>query len=81
MTQNDFLRFAFEEAITEVNPNAIDPEDAEAIIKTGMQAYAEREGRKFTDEEIKETIKAGLAELNAAKADYEHYFIVTNSTS
>lgn len=72
ITQKDFLRFAFEEAINEVNPNSIKREVAEPIIKTGMQAYAEREGCKFTEEEIEETIKAGLAELDAAKADFEH---------
>ena len=68
ITQKDFLRFAFEEAINEVNPNSIERDVVKPIIKTGMQAYADREGCKFTDEEIAETIEAGLAELDAAKA-------------
>ena len=56
ITQKDFLRFAFEEAINEVNPNSIERDVVKPIIKTGMQAYADREGCKFTDEEIAEGI-------------------------
>lgn len=72
ITQKDFLRFAFEEAVNEVNPSAIDRSAAEATVETGMRAYAEREGCKFTDEEIAETIAAGLDELEKAKEDFAH---------
>ncbi len=72
ITQKDFLKFAFEEAITEVNPNAVDKDVAKATIATSMKAYADREGCKFTDAEIAETIAAGLAELEKAKEDFEH---------
>ena len=37
ITQKDFLRFAFEEAINEVNPNSIERDVVKPIIKTGMQ--------------------------------------------
>ena len=72
ITQKDFLKFAFEEAINEVNPNSVDKDVAKATIATVMKAYADREGCKFTDEEIAETIEAGLKELDKANEDYEH---------
>ena len=50
ITQKDFLKFAFEEAINEVNPNSVDKDVAKATIATGMKAYADREGCTFTDE-------------------------------
>ena len=68
MTQNDFLRFAFEEAVNDLNPNSLQADVAKETLKVGMKAYAEREGCKFTDEEIEKTIENGLAELNEAKA-------------
>ncbi len=72
IAQKDFLKFAFEEAINEVNPNAVEKDVAKATIATGMKAYADREGCTFTDAEIAETIDAGLAELEKAKEDFEH---------
>ena len=72
MTQNDFLRFAFEEAVTDLNPNSLQADVAKETLKVGMKAYAEREGCKFTDEEIEKTIENGLAELNEAKADFTY---------
>jgi predicted transcriptional regulator len=71
ITQNDFLNFAFEEAINEVNPNAVEKDVLKATIKTGMMAYAEREGCHFTDEEVAEKIEEGIAELDSAKKDFE----------
>lgn len=76
ITQKDFLQFAFEEAITSVNPNSVDKDTAKAVIKTGMMAYADREGCKFTAEEVAETIEAGLAELENTKEDYSHQYYV-----
>ena len=72
ITQKDFLKFAFEEAINEVNPNSVDKDVAKATIATGMKAYADREGCEFTDEELAVTIEAGLKELDKANVDYEH---------
>ena len=71
ITQEDFLNFAFEEAINEVNPNAVDKNVLKATIKTGMMAYAEREGCHFTDEEIAKKIEEGIAELDMAKKDFD----------
>ncbi len=72
MTQNDFLKFAFEEAMNDMNPNSLEPEVARKTLEVGMRGYAEREGCKFTDEEIAKTIDAGLAELDKAKADFTY---------
>ncbi len=72
MTQNDFLRFAFEEAVNDLNPNSLEPDVARETLEVGMKAYAEREGCKFTDEEIAKTIDAGLAELAKAKTDFNY---------
>ncbi len=72
MTQNDFLRFAFEEAVNDLNPNSLEPDVARETLEVGMKAYAEREGCKFTDEEIAKTINDGLAELAKAKTDYNY---------
>ena len=72
MTQNDFLRFAFEEAVNDLNPNSLEPDVARETLEVGMKAYAEREGCKFTDEEIAKTINDGLAELTKAKTDYNY---------
>ena len=55
MTQNDFLRFAFEEAVNDLNPNSLQADVAKETLKVGMKAYAEREGCKFTDEEIEKS--------------------------
>lgn len=76
ITQKDFLQFAFEEAITSVNPSSVDKETAKAVIKTGMMAYADREGCKFTAAEVAETIEAGLAELEKSGEDFSHGILV-----
>lgn len=68
--KTDLLRFAFEEATNAVNVNSVDEKIAESVIKTGMRAYAHREGFEFSEREIKETIREGLGTLKEAGADF-----------
>ena len=34
MTQNDFLKFAFEEAMNDMNPNSLEPEVARKTLES-----------------------------------------------
>mgnify|MGYP007029433900 CR=1 FL=1 len=69
MTQNDFLRFAFEEAVNDLNPNSLQADVAKETLKVGMKAYAEREGCKFTDEEIENIVQEHFREFNALEQE------------
>ena len=40
ITQKDFLKFAFEEAINEVNPNSVDKDVAKATVETNIAKTA-----------------------------------------
>ncbi len=69
--KNDFLKFAFEEAINSVNVNSLREDVVQDTIATGMKAYAQREGMEFSKEEIEETIAKGLSALNKAGDDFK----------
>lgn len=69
-TQKDFLEFAFQEAVENVNIGALKKDEIIDVIKTGMQTYAEKNNQKFTPEEIEEKIASGLKEMKAAGKDF-----------
>lgn len=69
-SKNDLLKFAFEEAIVSLNVNSVERKIAEAAIATKMDAYAKREGYKFSKNDVKKTINEGLGMLNKAGADF-----------
>ena len=61
MSKKELLDKAFNEAVTEVNVNAMETDNiTEEVLATSMRAFAEREKVDFTEDEIKATIIAGL---------------------
>lgn len=72
ITKKDFLDYAFESALTSSNFNSLQPEIAEDVLATGMRAYADDQGIKFTDEEIHATIVAGIESLKETGKDFTH---------
>ena len=71
MSANKYLDFAFETAVDAIDVGAFKPEDTLKIIITGMKSYRDRNGFKFSDEEIRERAVAGLKELAVAEADFD----------
>ncbi len=68
--KKDFLRFAFEEATTVVNVNSVGSAELEPVLMTRMKDYARREGLDFSEKELGETMKKGIAMLKHAEADF-----------
>lgn len=58
--KKELLDNAFNEAISTVPYNGMDPQTAAETIKVAMQNIAKRDYHDFTDDEIKATIIAGL---------------------
>ncbi len=65
-----YLDFAFEKTVNTL-PTMLQGREALNLIATGMRAYAKENNYTFTDEQIMETIKKGIAELEKAGADYK----------
>lgn len=73
MNKKELLDKAFNEAVTEVNVNAMEGESIiEDIIATSMKAFAEREKVEFTEDEIKATIVAGLETMKEVGKDFTY---------
>lgn len=73
MSKKELLDKAFNEAVTEVNVNAMEGEGIiEDIIATSMKAFAEREKVEFTDDEIKATVVAGLETMKEVGKDFTY---------
>lgn len=69
-SKKNFLDFAFEEAIKNVNIAGIEDSILMDTLITGMHAYADKVGQTFTEEEMRATIVAGLETLRKAGHDF-----------
>ncbi len=69
-TQKDFLEFAFQEAVGNVNIASLKETEIIDVIKTGMKSYAAKNNQTFTMEEIEKKIAEGLKEMNIAGKDF-----------
>ena len=65
------LQQAFNEAISTVPYNGMDPQTAAETIKVAMKNIAERDYHDFTDDEIKATIIAGFDSLKEVGQDFK----------
>ena len=73
MSKKELLDKAFNEAVTEVNVNAMETDNiTEEVLATSMRAFAEREKVDFTEDEIKATIIAGLETMKAVGKDFTY---------
>ena len=65
--KKELLDNAFNEAISTVPYNGMDPQTAAETIKVAMENIAKRDFHDFTDDEIKATIIAGFDSLKRPK--------------
>ena len=73
MSKKELLDKAFNEAVTEVNVNAMETDNiTEEVLATSMRAFAEREKVDFTEDEIKATIIAGLETMKEDGKDFTY---------
>ena len=73
MSKKELLDKAFNEAVTEVNVNAMETDNiTEEVLATSMRAFAEREKVDFTEDEIKATIIAGLETMKELGKDFTY---------
>ena len=73
MSKKELLDKAFNEAVTEVNVNAMETDNiTEEVLATSMIAFAEREKVDFTEDEIKATIIAGLETMKEVGKDFTY---------
>ena len=73
MSKRELLDKAFNEAVTEVNVNAMETDNiTEEVLATSMRAFAEREKVDFTEDEIKATIIAGLETMKEVGKDFTY---------
>ena len=73
MSKKELLDKAFNEAVTEVNVNAMETDNiTEEVLATSMRAFAEREKVDFTEDEIKSTIIAGLETMKEVGKDFTY---------
>ena len=73
MSKKELLDKAFNEALTEVNVNAMETDNiTEEVLATSMRAFAEREKVDFTEDEIKATIIAGLETMKEVGKDFTY---------
>ena len=73
MSKKELLDKAFNEAVTEVNVNAMETDNiTEEVLATSMRAFAEREKVDFTEDEIKATIIAGLETMKDVGKDFTY---------
>ena len=70
-TKEQFLSFAFHEALAEVNLGNADESIVLEGIITGMHAYSDREGQNFTEKEMKEYAEQGLKKIKEAGDDFK----------
>ena len=68
--KKELLDKAFNEAISTVPYNGMDPQTAAETIKVAMKNIAERDYHDFTDDEIKATIIAGFDSLKKVGQDF-----------
>lgn len=69
MNIQKYLNLAFERTVNTI-PTLIYGDEALKFLVTGMKAYAEDNNYVFTDEQIIETIKKGIGELEKAGANF-----------
>ena len=73
MSKKELSDKAFNEAVTEVNVNAMETDNiTEEVLATSMRAFAEREKVDFTEDEIKATIIAGLETMKEVGKDFTY---------
>ena len=73
MSKKELLDKAFNEAVTEVNVNAMETDNiTEEVLATSMRAFAEREKVDFTEDEIKATIISGLETMKEVGKDFTY---------
>ena len=73
MSKKELLDKAFNEAVTEVNVNAMETDNiTEEVLATSMRAFAEIEKVDFTEDEIKATIIAGLETMKEVGKDFTY---------
>ena len=73
MSKKELLDKAFNEAVTEVNVNAMETDNiTEEVLATSMRAFAEREKVDFTEDELKATIIAGLETMKEVGKDFTY---------
>lgn len=73
MSKKELLDKAFNEAVTEVNVNAMETDNiTEEVLATSMRAFSEREKVDFTEDEIKATIIAGLETMKEVGKDFTY---------
>ena len=73
MSKKELLDKAFNEAVTEVNVNAMETDNiTEEVLATSMRAFAEREKVDFTEDEIKATIIAVLETMKEVGKDFTY---------
>ena len=69
--KKELLDNAFNEAISTVPYNGMDPQTAAEMIKVAMKNIAKRDYHDFTDDEIKATIIAGFDSLQEVGQDFK----------
>ena len=69
--KKELLDNAFNEAISTVPYNGMDPQTAAEMIKVAMENIAKRDFHDFTDDEIKATIIAGFDSLKEVGQDFK----------
>ena len=69
--KKELLDNAFNEAISTVPYNGMDPQTAAEMIKVAMENIAKRDFHDFTDDEIQATILAGFDSLNEVGHDFK----------
>ena len=69
--KKELLDNAFNEAISTVPYNGMDPQTAAETIKVAMENIAKRDFHDFTDDEIKATIIAGFDSLKEVGQDFK----------
>lgn len=69
--KKELLDNAFNEAISTVPYNGMDPQTAAEMIKVAMKNIGERDYHDFTEDEIKATIVAGFESLKEVGQDFK----------
>ena len=69
--KKELLDNAFNEAISTVPYNGLDPKTAEEMISEAMRNIAKRDYHDFTEDEIHATIVAGFETLKEAGQDFK----------
>lgn len=72
LSKTQFLEVAFNRAVNQVDVSRVAPELNERIIRTNMEAFADKEGMRLSKDEIDKAIVEGLTVLSKAGDDFRY---------